>query len=692
MSTTLPRPTPPVRRSLTLLVLGLLLSLLVAPSAAGEPGAGGSLGAAPPPVATAGRDGAAATRAAVAINPDDRAAVEAAYFDVYRPAAAVSAPPADPAQVAACQAGSPPGTLQTATLDLVNYFRAMSQVGPVTFDATLSAKAQQAALMMYANHALDHAPPTTWDCFNADGAEAAHQSNLALGYSTADVIRAYMNDPGVTNTGAGHRYWLQRPATQTMGNGMFGDANALWVTGAEAPATGPTYTSWPSAGFFPAPLEPDGRWSFTAWDPAYDLSMATVSVTDETGTDLPTTVHAREAWGSLVFEVGDRPTPDGAEDTYTVTINDILVDGTEVTQHSYSVSLFDPVVPIMTALAPPTISGAARVGSTLTAGAPTWSQTGVATSYQWLRDGQPIRNATGPKRTLISTDVGATLAVRATGTKAGFTAGSAVSAPTAKVSKITPVVTVRGSSTRVGALRLAITVSAAPDVPPSGTVSVRQGTTLLRAKLTLTKGQALYTATGIKPGRYTYSVRFPGTSRIASATRTTTVSIKAKAKPTITLRPRTAPAKVTIGIAVTAPGQPPLGGTVFVKEGTRTLKSGIRLVQGRATWTASGIRSGSHTYRVGYNGTSQVGTGSKTVTVKVPAPVKLVAYANCTALRKVHPHGVGRSGATDKTSGKPVTTFLVNTALYQRNDGQTPRYSGEHDLDRDNDGVACEQA
>ena len=120
---------------------------------------------------------------------------------------------------------------------------------------------------------------------------------------------------------------------------------------------------------------------------------------------------------------------------------------------------------------------------------------------------------------------------------------------------------------------------------------------------------------------------------------------------------------------MTAPGQPPLGGTVFVKEGTRTLKSGIKLVKGKATWSAT-AKSGSHTYRVGYNGTSQVGTGSKTVTVRVPAPVKLVSYANCAAMQKVHPHGVGRTGAKDKTSGKPVTTFLVHTKLYEYNDGK----------------------
>ncbi len=60
------------------------------------------------------------------------------------------------------------------------------------------------------------------------------------------------------------------------------------------------------------------------------------------------------------------------------------------------------------------------------------------------------------------------------------------------------------------------------------------------------------------------------------------------------------------------------------------------------------------------------------------APVK---YKNCTAMHAVYTHGVGKKGATDRSSGKPVTTFKVNNALYQAN---------TH-LDRDKDGVACEK-
>jgi hypothetical protein len=55
-------------------------------------------------------------------------------------------------------------------------------------------------------------------------------------------------------------------------------------------------------------------------------------------------------------------------------------------------------------------------------------------------------------------------------------------------------------------------------------------------------------------------------------------------------------------------------------------------------------------------------------------------FRNCTALHRVYPHGVGKYGARDHTSGTPVTNFRRSNALYRLNRG----------LDRDKDGIACE--
>ena len=57
-------------------------------------------------------------------------------------------------------------------------------------------------------------------------------------------------------------------------------------------------------------------------------------------------------------------------------------------------------------------------------------------------------------------------------------------------------------------------------------------------------------------------------------------------------------------------------------------------------------------------------------------------YSNCTKLNKDYPHGVGKRGARDKTSGTRVTNFKRSKALYNANSAR----------DRDRDGIACEKA
>ena len=68
-----------------------------------------------------------------------------------------------------------------------------------------------------------------------------------------------------------------------------------------------------------------------------------------------------------------------------------------------------------------------KVGTTWTLTAPTWDTTGVATAYQWYRDATPITGATSGSYKLASLDVGASVTVRATATKAGYQPGTSTS-------------------------------------------------------------------------------------------------------------------------------------------------------------------------------------------------------------------------------------------------------------------------
>ena len=58
-------------------------------------------------------------------------------------------------------------------------------------------------------------------------------------------------------------------------------------------------------------------------------------------------------------------------------------------------------------------------------------------------------------------------------------------------------------------------------------------------------------------------------------------------------------------------------------------------------------------------------------------------YPNCKSMNARYPHGVGRIGARDKVKpgNKPVTNFLRNNRIYERNKAR----------DRDGDKIACEK-
>jgi hypothetical protein len=73
-------------------------------------------------------------------------------------------------------------------------------------------------------------------------------------------------------------------------------------------------------------------------------------------------------------------------------------------------------------------------------------------------------------------------------------------------------------------------------------------------------------------------------------------------------------------------------------------------------------------------------------------PTATKHYTSCKAMNKgAYPHGVGKKGAHDKSSGKKVTNFTRNNKVYWLFSAGKSK-TGYYDLDRDNDGIACEKA
>lgn len=204
----------------------------------------------------------------------------------------------------ACDAGVIAPAYLDSLQGLVNFFRAMAGVpAQITFRAEYNAKAQQAALMMSANGALDHEPPPSWQCYTAEGAEAAANSNLSIWSGLGPKyhgIKGQMEDDGDNNYPVGHRRWILCPATRYMGagdvpeDGDFMAANALWVMDGNSSGPRPSvrddFIAWPPSGYVPDDLV-YARWSFMLRDA--DFSAATVRMR-YAGGDVPLRLESQE--------------------------------------------------------------------------------------------------------------------------------------------------------------------------------------------------------------------------------------------------------------------------------------------------------------------------------------------------------------------------------------------------------------
>ncbi|MBT0995753.1 hypothetical protein KIN34_15850 [Cellulomonas sp. DKR-3] len=360
------RPAPSLRRPVRSLVVASLavatvVALAQAPAQAEDAGAPGTQVGAAPTAPTASAAPGTATSSGTAAGGDlvtagtaDRVPSKAWVSSLWRktlePSLAV--PVGWTGSEQACSAGQESSASRAATLRTINAMRKLVQLDPVRFDADANVRARKAALIMSANDTLTHSPSSSMSCWSSDGQKAAGQSNLALGIGGARSIALYMADPGQYNTAAGHRRWILNPTTTVMATGSTQDANALTVFGlgtSDAQAR-PQFLEWPARGWFPAELEPDGRWSLSASNRYVSFARASVSVrlVDGKGRlvrQLPVTVVSRDDRGygpnTVVFQVGRVAIPKAsAVKAYRVSVRGI--SGGAASSYSYTVRLFHP--------------------------------------------------------------------------------------------------------------------------------------------------------------------------------------------------------------------------------------------------------------------------------------------------------------------------------------------------------------
>lgn len=178
-------------------------------------------------------------------------------------------------------------------------------------------------------------------------------------------------------------------------------------------------------------------------DPAALPAAAVLDGTTLTWTVPSTPVTAGSNVATLAIPVTVRS---GASDTTLTATTRASTLGSTCTSCTTSNTV--PAQPVPSA--DPTVSGTAKVGSTLTAVTDGWL-TGTTFAYQWLKGGEVITGATASTYVPVAGDLGATLAVRVTGSKEHYTDVTRTSAPTAVVAlgdiASAPTPTIAGSPT-----------------------------------------------------------------------------------------------------------------------------------------------------------------------------------------------------------------------------------------------------
>lgn len=215
-----------------------------------------------------------------------------------------------------CRTGTLNTSVTTNVVARLNEIRALHRLPAITLSSGDQEAAMQAALMMTANNALSHTPPTSWRCYSAIGAAGAQSSNIYgssrspnLTYNSDESLLAgWLTEiDNLVADSVGHRRWLLNPFLNTIAygrvagsvDGTRGDAAALKVFNNAGqnvvPGGLPPFVAYPYGDYPAKYFDVRALLSFTVvtdTNTAFganqnvNFSRATVTVTGPSGTAL----------------------------------------------------------------------------------------------------------------------------------------------------------------------------------------------------------------------------------------------------------------------------------------------------------------------------------------------------------------------------------------------------------------------
>ena len=216
-----------------------------------------------------------------------------------------------------------------------------------------------------------------------------------------------------------------------------------------------------------------------------NVTVPTISGTAKVGqvlTASPGTWNPSDAATAFQWVVGGVDVAGATAATYTPVAGDVgkavtvrvAASKSGYTTVSSTSTATAAVVPgTITNVTVPTISGTAKVGQVLTAGAGTWNPSDAATALQWVVGGVDVVGATAATYTPVAGDVGKAVTVRVTASKSGYTTVTAVSAATSAVALGTIANLTAPTVTGTPALGQALTATAGTWSPSDATTSLQ---------------------------------------------------------------------------------------------------------------------------------------------------------------------------------------------------------------------------
>ena len=252
----------------------------------GEAIAQAQYGVSVPPINTFDRDQVVNLWRTVAIKPD---ATERFFT------------PGWTGSIANCDPGTTSKPFQELVIRQMNAMRGMVGLTAAIMDSDAKTAAEQlVALNMAANIRLSHNPDPSSKCYSPVAAMAAPSSELHLGGIISPSVEGFVDDPGPNNYFVGHRQGIFSLIYGYVSVGMIQGTYSLTAPYSQAiggtatpdnyPYLVPSFSAWPTAGYFPTPWLPfsSRRWHFLC--EGCNLTGSTVSLISN-GVPIPVSIE-----------------------------------------------------------------------------------------------------------------------------------------------------------------------------------------------------------------------------------------------------------------------------------------------------------------------------------------------------------------------------------------------------------------